>query len=57
MSEEYKHKCDKCHQCVESRIFPFTINGKFVWLCSKCWEIVMNRWKIVMNRDKEVKHE
>ena len=35
---ETTHKCDKCHAVREARAYYRKINGKWINLCSVCWD-------------------
>jgi hypothetical protein len=40
MSREAGKRCGKCWKYRISHIYPFKIGGKWLKLCSECWEIV-----------------
>ena len=37
---EFKNKCSKCKDKKESHLYPFMIDGKWMWLCKKCWNSI-----------------
>ena len=39
-NSEFKNKCDKCNKRVKSRSFYRLVDGKWLWLCPVCWDIV-----------------
>lgn len=40
---EYREHCTKCGCKKRSRIFPFPIEGQFVYVCKECWDKIMER--------------
>ena len=38
--KEFGKRCELCHKNRESHMYPFLVSGKYLRLCSECWDIM-----------------
>ena len=51
-NSEFKNKCDMCNKHVKSRSFYRLVDGKWLWLCPVCWDIV-HQWDKTVRMSEE----